>query len=273
LHKRTHRRALVVDGKLGFTGGAAILDKWLGHAQDPDHWRDCMVEVTGRLALSLQSAFTQIWAHATGELLAGDKFYPVSFFESVPESQGDPIRRHINVVSSPSSEAHPMRHLFWFSIRSAHRYVFITNPYFVPDSILKRVLMERAKAGVDVRILLPNQHIDLQPIRYASQSHFEDLLSAGVRIYEYQPTMIHQKLLVADGIWSLVGSVNMDVRSKELNQENTLGLVDESFAAQMERTFFDDIARAREVNLSEWRSRPFYRRIPERFFRLFEEQL
>jgi cardiolipin synthase len=273
LHKRTHRRALVIDGRIGFTGGAAVMDKWLGRAQDPDHWRDCMVEVGGRLALSLQSAFTQLWAHATGELLMGDDFYPATSFDHVQEVQGEPIRRHISVISSPSSEAHPMRHVFWYSIRAANRYVYITNPYFVPDNILKRVLMNRARAGVDVRVLVPNHHIDLKPIRFASQSHFDDLLAAGVRIYEYQPTMIHQKLLVADGVWSLVGSVNMDVRSKELNQENALGLVDEGFAAEMERTFFDDIARANEVQLSEWRRRPFHRRISERFFRLFEEQL
>jgi cardiolipin synthase len=232
-----------------------------------------MVEVGGRLALSLLSAFTQLWAHATGELLMGDDFFPPTLFEHVQEVQGEPIRRHISVISSPSSEAHPMRHVFWYSIRAANRYVYITNPYFVPDNILKRVLMNRARAGVDVRVLVPNHHIDLKPIRFASQSHFDDLLAAGVRIYEYQPTMIHQKLLVADGVWSLVGSVNMDVRSKELNQENALGLVDEGFAAEMERTFFDDIARANEVQLSEWRRRPFHRRIPERFFRLFEEQL
>lgn len=272
VHKRTHRRALVVDGRIGFTGGAAVMDKWLGDAQDPDHWRDCMVEVGGQIALSLQSAFSQLWAHVTGELLMGDVFYPPKFSERTPDVEGEPIRRHINVISSPSAEAHPMRHVFWYSIRAANRFVYITNPYFVPDNILKQVLVDRARAGVDVRVLVPNDHIDLKPIRYASQSHYDDLLAAGVRIFEYQPTMLHQKLLVADGVWSLVGSVNMDVRSKELNQENTLGLVDEGFAAEMERTFIEDISRAKEVQLSEWRRRPFYRMIPERFFRLFEEQ-
>ena len=126
---------------------------------------------------------------------------------------------------------------------------------------------------MDIRLLLPSHHIDLKPIRSASHSYFEELLEAGVRIYEFQPTMIHQKLLVADGVWSLVGSVNMDVRSKELNQENALGIMDEDFAADVEKTFFHDLERASEIDLATWRRRPLYHRIPERFFRLFEEQL
>ncbi|MEX2570448.1 MAG: phospholipase D-like domain-containing protein [Gemmatimonadota bacterium] len=273
MHKRTHRRALVVDGRIGFTGGAAVMDKWLGHAQDPDHWRDCMIEVRGRLALSLQSAFTQLWAHSTGELISGADFYPLHVHEPERDGNGEAVRRHLNIISSPSSEAHPMRHVFWFSIRSARERVYITNPYFVPDDILAAALKERARAGVDVRVLVPNKFTDLPLIRWASQSYYEELLEAGVRIYEYQPTMIHQKLFVADGVWSLVGSVNMDVRSKELNQENALGILDRGFAADLEATFFADLELAEEFDLDRWRGRPLHRRAVERFFRLFEEQL
>ncbi len=272
LHKRTHRRALVIDGLLGFTGGASIMDKWLGDARGADEWRDCMVEVRGRLALSLQSAFTQLWSHETGELLSGPEFYPRHAYEVEHESDGEPIRRHVNFNGSPSSETHPMRQVFWFSIQCARERVFITNPYFVPDDLLKDALKERASGGVDVRVLVPNRLNDLPIIRYASQSHYEDLLSAGVRIFEYQPTMIHQKLLVADDMWSLVGSVNMDVRSKELNQENALGMLDEGFATEMVETFFADLERAEEIDLDRWRRRPLRRKVVERFFRLFEEQ-
>jgi cardiolipin synthase A/B len=272
LHKRTHRRALVVDGLIGFTGGAAVMDKWLGDAQDEEHWRDCMVEVRGRLALSLQSAFSQLWTHTTGEILTGERFYPLHAHEAEHEGEGEPVRRHINIISSPSSEAHPLRHVFWLSIQSARERVYITNPYFVPDDIMMVALEEQARAGVDVRVLLPNRYNDVFVIRWASHSYYERLLEAGIRIYEYQPTMIHQKLLVADGRWSLVGSVNMDVRSKELNQENCLGIFDEGFAAELERTFFTDLERAVEIDLERWRRRPLYRRVPERFFRLFEEQ-
>jgi cardiolipin synthase len=272
IHKRTHRRAIVVDGKVGFTGGAAVMDKWRGNARSPEEWRDCMVEVGGRLALSLQSAFAQLWAHVTGELLVGEAFYPIGEHEGGPDVEGQPVRRHLSVISSPSSESHPMRPLYGFSIQSSQKRVYITNPYFVPDRILCSNLIDRAQAGVDVRVIVPSHHIDLKPIRLASQSYFEELLGGGVRIFEYQPTMIHQKLLVADGVWSLVGSVNMDVRSKELNQENALGILDEDFAAEMERTFLEDLSRSREVKLEEWRRRPWWHRIPERFFRLFEEQ-
>ncbi len=272
LHKRTHRRALVIDGMVGFTGGAAVMDKWEGNADDADHWRDCMVEVRGRLALSLQSAFTQLWAQTTGEIVTGPKFYPLNAHEAEQEGEGETVRRHVNVISSPSGEAHPMRHVFWLSIHCARERVYITNPYVVPDDILLAVLKERAQSGVDVRILVPNEHNDVPLIRWASRSYYQELLEAGVRIYEFQPTMIHQKLLVADGQWSLVGSVNMDVRSKELNQENALGIFDEGFAAELEATFHADLARAKEIELSSWKGRPLHHRLPERFFRLFEEQ-
>jgi cardiolipin synthase len=272
MHKRTHRRAIVIDGMIGFTGGAAVMDKWLGNAEGPDNWRDCMVEVRGRMALSLQSAFTQLWTQTTGELLSGESFYPLNAHDPEQDGEGEVIRRHVNVISSPSSVAHPMRHVFWLSIQCARERVYITNPYMVPDDILLSVLKDRAKAGVDVRILLPNKHNDVPLIRWASLSYYEELLTAGVRIFEYQPTMIHQKLLVTDGKWSLVGSVNMDVRSKELNQENAIGILDEGFGADVESTFHRDLERAVEIDLERWRRRPAIYRVPERFFRLFEEQ-
>lgn len=268
LHKRNHRRAIIVDGCIGYTGGAAIADKWLGRAQDPDHWRDCMVEVRGGLAANLQSAFTQLWSHVTGEMPVGACFYPTA-----PGAQrGEHVSSHINVVSSPSNEAHPLRRVFWMSFRCAGRCIYITNPYFVPDDVSRAVLKERASAGVDVRVLVPNELIDVSVIRWASHSYYEELLSAGVRIYEYQPTMIHQKLLVVDDCWSVVGSANLDVRSKELNQENVLGILDHGFAAQIRDTFFRDLEHAREIDLERWRRRPRWRRVPERVSRLFEEQ-
>lgn len=271
LHRRTHRRAIVVDGRVGFTGGAAIADHWARTGVDEGYWRDCMVELHGPLAVSLQGAFAQLWTQTTGEFLVGEAFYPKH--PPADDSGGEEITRHLSVISSPSGEAHPMRHLFWFSIQSARERVYVTNPYFVPDEILQAVIEERARAGVDVRFLVPGDRIDLKPIRWASHSYFDDLLKSGVRIYEYQPTLIHQKLLVADGVWSIVGSVNMDVRSKELNQENAIGMLDREFAATVEETFFQDLEHAREITLEDWRRRSPLARVRERFFRLFEEQL
>lgn len=272
VHRRNHRRAIVVDGVVGFTGGMAVADKWLGHASDPEHWRDSMVEVTGCIAGNLQSAFVQLWAHTTGEMIAGPRFFPSAERAGDEGPAGEAISRHVNVISSPSTEAHPLRAFFWYSFRSARRSLYVTNPYFVPDEVMCAVLRERARAGVDVRVLVPNELIDVKLIRWASQARYEKLLEAGIRIFEFQPTMIHQKHAVIDGVWSLVGSANLDVRSKELNQENVLGIQDRGFAREMEEVFFADLARAEEVRLDAWRRRPLRRRAAERIASLFEEQ-
>ncbi len=273
VHRRNHRRAIVVDGIVGFTGGMAVADKWLGHASDPERWRDSMVEVRGCIASNLQSAFAQLWSHTTGEMLSGSRFFPSEEQAAAAAgAEGEAISRHVNVISSPSNEAHPLRAFFWFSFRSALRSLYVTNPYFVPDDLMCEVLQERARAGVDVRVLVPNEHIDVRLIRWASHARYEKLLAAGIRIFEFQPTMIHQKHAVIDGLWSLVGSANLDVRSKELNQENVLGIQDRGFARQMEEAFFADLARADEILLDPWRRRPLWRRVPERIASLFEEQ-
>ncbi len=276
MHKRNHRRAIIIDGEIGFTGGAAVMDKWQGNGLDPDCWRDCMVEVHGALARNLQPAFTSLWTHVTGEMLVGPEFYGGG--DSDEEDivgdapPGEPISRHISVIGSPSTEAHPMRSLFWLSFRAACESIYVTNPYFVPDEIMCELLAERARAGVDVRFLVPGEKIDVKPIRWASRSLYEPLLEAGVRIYEYRPAMIHQKLAVIDANWSLVGSVNMDVRSKELNQENALGILDRGFARQVTETFFQDLEHAEEVKLETFRRRPVTERVLERVAGLFEEQ-
>lgn len=268
-HKRNHRRAIVIDGKIGFTGGASVGDKWLGDAQDPDHWRDMMVEVTGCAASNLQSAFTQLWASTCGEILIGPAFYPHD--AEVAES-AEELSRHVNVISSPADEAHPLRKFFFVSFRCARHRIYLTSPYFVPDDETRELLAERARAGVDVRLLVPSEHTDAKPIRWASHSYYQPLLAAGVRIYEYQRTMLHSKTLVVDGRWSIVGSANLDIRSKELNQENVIGILDRGFGTQLETTFVDDLRAAREIRLEEWRRRGLGARALERFWVLFAEQ-
>lgn len=272
LYKRNHRRAIVVDGRIGFTGGMSVDDKWLGRAQDPDHWRDCMIEVRGAIATNLQSAFTQLWSHVTGETLVGPAYFPLDHDEDRDRGPGEPISWHLNIISSPSNESHPLRRIFWLSVDAARSSIYITNPYFVPDDVMLNALVDRARAGVDVRVLVPNENIDIPIIRWASRAHYERALSGGVRIYEYQPTMIHQKLMVVDRRWSVVGSANMDVRSKELNQENVLGIRDAGFARQVEEVFFHDLRSAREMDLDEWRRRPRWQRIRDRVSLVFEEQ-
>ena len=280
-HKRNHRRAIVIDGTTGFTGGMAIGDKWLGHAQAPENWRDTMVEVTGPLATSLQSAFVAPWAHTTGEILAGPRFFPphvraVSAAETRAHSaqprDAQPVTRHTGIASSPSSENHPLRLLIAQTFLSANKRIYITTPYFIPDDSLRKALIERARAGVDVRVLSNSDHTDAKPIRLASHSYFEELLAAGVRIYEYEKTMIHSKHIVVDGVWCVVGSPNMDVRSKELNEENVLGIVDTGLGRELEKTFLEDQSNAREIRLEEWKQRGWFTRIVEELAALFEEQ-
>ena len=259
-HKRNHRRAIVIDGTVAFTGGAAVADHWLGDAANEEQWRDTMVRVTGPLAQTLQSAFADIWAFASGEILEGPDFFPPAADTSVQEPGG---MVHTGLASLPASDLHPLRLFIAQSFLSAQKRLYITTPYFVLDEEMRDVVAGRARAGVDVRILLPNDHTDAKLIRLTSHHYFEDLLAAGVKIYEYQPTMIHSKCIVVDGLWSVVGSANMDVRSIELNVENVLGIRDAAFAQALERTFQEDLKRAREVRLEEWRQRGTWAKVKE----------
>jgi cardiolipin synthase A/B len=265
-YKRNHRRAIVVDGKVAYTGGVAVGDKWLGNARGPEEWRDSMVRVTGCMARNLQSHFAEDWAAVTGEILVGDGFYPSD------EGGSDGPIRHAAVASSPGSEQHPMRYFFLLSFRAARRKLYIASPYFVPDEHTRKAVAALPGRGVDVRILLPNNHTDAKPIRLASHSYYDELLSAGVRIWEYQPTMMHTKLAVVDGCWSIVGSANMDIRSKELNEENVLGILDPGLAGAVETSFLADLERSREIRLDQWRKRGPGQRVLERLAVMFAEQ-
>jgi cardiolipin synthase len=269
-HKRTHRRSIVMDGKVAFTGGMAVGDKWLGNADSEEHWRDSMVRVTGPLAATVQSAFTGCWAHAAGEILVGEKFYPTLPVPADPVAE--PVLMHMGVASAPSSESHPLRVVFIQTFLSAQKSLYITTPYFVPDQVVREAVAKRARSGVDVRILLPDEHTDAKPIRHTTHSYLQDLLEAGVRVYEYQPTMMHTKHVVVDGRWSVVGSANMDIRSKELNEENVLGILDAGFARELEKTFFADLEKSTEIRLQEWKKRGLFKRFLERTCRLFAEQ-
>ena len=266
-HRRNHRRAIVIDGRVAFTGGAAIGDKWLGNAASSEEWRDSMVRVDGCLAHNLQSAFCELWAFCTGEVLTGDNVFP----PDLVDDEASPVRS-CGVISSPSSEEHPLRLFFFLTFLAARERLWITTPYFVPDRHTREVVKRRARAGVDVRILMPNHHTDARPIRRASHSYYSELLNAGVRIYEYQPTMMHTKGVVVDGKWSVVGSANMDIRSKELNEENVLGILDVDLAAQLEDTFRADIGRALEIDRVAWRRRGLGNRLIERICVMFAEQ-
>jgi cardiolipin synthase len=268
-HRRNHRRAIVVDGRVGFTGGAAVGDKWRGNARTPDEWRDSMVRVTGPMAHSLQAVFAQSWTSTSGEVLVGPAFFPL---EDVRAAAAGASIRYVSLASSPASEAHPLRLLFWLSFSAARRTLYLSSSYFVPDDHLRRAVSDRARAGVDVRLLLPGEHTDAKPIRWTSHGYYDELLSAGVRIFEYQPTFMHAKVLAVDGAWTVVGSANMDVRSHELNEENVLGILDGGLARAAEAAFLADLERSREIRLEEWRQRGWPARVRERLAGVFAEQ-
>jgi cardiolipin synthase len=266
-HRRNHRRAIVIDGDVGFTGGMAVGDQWLGHAEDPDHWRDMMFKLTGPLANSLQGAFVDQWAGSAGELLVGAGMYPRA---STTSTSG--VERFIHHINSPADDDHSMAHFFLLSIRAARSRVWISTPYFIPDDPLKQALIESARAGVDVRLLLPGTHIDNKTVRFSAHNHYDELLEAGVKIYEYLPTFSHAKYVVFDGDWSIIGSANLNSRSRRLDEENVFGILDRPLGAELERLFAADLGKSEAITLDAWRKRNPFFRVLEGFSRILDHQ-
>lgn len=264
IYRRTHRRAIVVDGKVGFTGGAAVSNKWRGDTRTPKEWRDSMTRVTGPLVVGVQSAFAANWVYVSGEVIAGPRFYP--------PARGDGPACGLSVVSSPSDAQQPIRMLIWLSFVNARRRLWIANSYFIPDVQIRNAVKDRARAGVDVRILVPGNHTDAIPVQYAGRTYYDELLEAGVRIFEYQASMMHAKTVVVDDAWCLVGSANLDERSMELNEENLLGVAEHEFARTAAEGLEQDFTRSREVKLDEWRRRPAYKRVLEKAATFLMEQ-
>jgi cardiolipin synthase A/B len=264
IYRREHRRATVIDGEIGFTGGAAISKKWKGNVTNRHEWRDSMTRVTGPLVAGIQSAFAENWVYCTGEVLAGPRFF--SPVEPGPGICG------VSVVSSPSDSLQTIRLLFWLSFSNARKRLWICNSYFIPDRRLRDAVVQRSKQGVDVRVLVPGNHTDAVPVQAAGQSYYEELLRAGVRIFEFEPAMMHAKTVVIDSAWSIVGSANMDERSMELNEENVLGIADQAFARSIEEGLLSDYGRSREIKLEEWQKRSVVRKAFERVAKALIEQ-
>jgi cardiolipin synthase len=266
-HRRNHRRSIVIDGEVGFTGGMAISDVWLGHAQDKEHWRDIMFKVTGPMARSLQSAFVDLWVSSSGELLIDPKNYPVSAPAVAPG-----VERFIHLASSPADDDLSMAYFFLLPLFAARESVYFAVPYYVPDQHLQRALVEKAKAGVDVRLLLPGPHTDNWIVRASAQARYQELLEAGVKVYEYEPTFMHAKYGVVDGKWAIIGSPNLNSRSRELDEENALGVYDPAFGSKLTTTFMKDLERAKQINLEEWRRRNPLQKAFETFSRILDQQ-
>jgi cardiolipin synthase len=262
LNYRTHRKILVIDGELGFTGGVGVADHWLGDAQDFDHWRDTHLRLTGPAVTMLEAAFYENWletGHATGAV--------VDLRPPAPETRA----RSIVAWSSPTGGSNRVKLLYLLSIAGARRTLDISSPYFVMDESSRFSLLEARRRGVRVRLLVEGDLTDAKPVKYASRAAYDELLAAGIEIYEYQPTMMHVKAMVVDGLWSIVGSTNFDNRSFELNDEVNVAITDRSVAERLTADFEADLKRSRRLLLDQWRGRPASDKARERIWSLFGE--
>jgi cardiolipin synthase len=265
LNHRTHRKLLVVDGRIGFSGGVGIADDWLGDADAKNHWRDTVARVEGPVVTQMQSAFMDNWVKSRGELLTGlDYFPPLA-----------PCGPHLTQVlkSSPTEGSSTVKLLYIISIVSAVKSIYISNAYFVPDADTTRALEGAVRRGVDVRVIVPGEFTDVPIVRQASRWHYERLLGRGIRIFEYQPTMMHAKTMVVDGAWSTIGSSNFDDRSFRLNDEVNINIYNDDVAAQMETMFHADLAKCEEVKLRKWFRRGLLDKTKEKLASFFRPQL
>ena len=265
LNNRTHRKLLVVDGRVGFTGGVGIAPIWEGHAQDKDHWRDSHFKVEGPVVAQMQSVFIDNWTKASGEVLHGAAYFPP------PVKAGD-HRAHM-FSSSPSGGAESMELMYLMAITAADHNIDLASAYFVPNALTRSTIVKALKRGVKFRIIVPGPFTDADTVSNASKATWGELLDAGAKIYEYQPTMYHCKVLVLDGRMTSVGSTNFDQRSFSLNDEANLNVYDEGFAKEQTRIFEDDLAKSVEYTAAQWHDRPLWDRVKERAASLLSSQL
>ena len=244
---RTHRKSLIIDGRVAFTGGAGIADHWSGHAQDPNHWRDIEICIEGPGAVPLQTGFAQNWLNTTGELVSGPDFFPAV------EPSGDVATQ--TILSSPEIGSSAVRIVTYLAIVCAQERLYIANAYFLPDDAAIDILIDAKKRGVDVKIIVPGKHNDMWIARHGSIHLYGKLLKADIEIYEYQRTMLHQKVMVVDGAWLTVGTTNFDNRSFALNEESNVCIYDRALAGELEKVFLEDLAVCRRVNLKAWKKR------------------
>lgn len=265
MNNRTHRKLLVVDGRLGFTGGVGVAPQWTGQAQDPGHWRDTHFEVEGPVVAQMQSVFIDNWIKVTGDVLHGPDYFPTLAPAGAAQAQ--------MFSSSPSGGSESMQLMYLLSITAASRSIDLSASYFVPDAMTLRALEAAMQRGVRLRIIVPGEHIDSETVRQASRATWGPLLAAGAVIAEYGPTMYHCKVMIVDGLLVSVGSTNFDNRSFRLNDEATLNVVDQAFASAQTATFEDDLAKARRVTHAAWLERPWHERVQEKLASLMGSQL
>ncbi|MBX3436089.1 MAG: hypothetical protein KF861_01265, partial [Planctomycetaceae bacterium] len=265
MNSRTHRKILVIDGRVGFIGGVGIADEWSGNAHSPRHWRDSHFQLEGPAVAHLQAAFADNWLKTHADVFNSSGYFPE--LAPVGDCQAQVFK------SSPREGGDSARLMFLLSISAARQRILIANSYFVPDDRTIAALVEARRRGVQVEIILPGRHIDTKVTRRASRSQWGPLLEAGVRIFEYQPTMYHCKVMVIDDCWVSVGSTNFDNRSFRLNDEANLNVIDRDFAAEQAQAFDRDKQSAHRVTLREWQQRPQREKLLDGFAGLLRSQL
>ncbi|GMU65856.1 MAG: cardiolipin synthase B [Acidobacteriota bacterium] len=264
-NNRTHRKLLIVDGRVAFTGGVGIADPWGGRAQDPEHWRDSHFRVEGPAVAQFQAAFNDNWMKITGRVLRGPAYFPELLPAGTMPAQ--------LFIASPAGGSESMHLMYLMAVASAARTIDLAAAYFVPDELLIEALIEARRRGVRVRVLLPGPHIDSETVRIASKREWGPLLREGVEIHLYQPTMMHTKALVVDAELVSVGSTNFDYRSFRLNDEASLNVFDVGFAAHMTTVFERDLRDATAFTFAMWQARPLRERIAETILLPIRSQL
>jgi cardiolipin synthase A/B len=244
---RNHRRILVIDGRVGFTGGSGVSRKWMGNGRTENHWRDTDIRIQGPAVEYLQAAFVENWLEATGVVLGGEAYFPR------PIAPGGDVYAQV-VKSSPAAGSFAMYTTFLLAVNSAQRSIHITNPYFVVDQRMREALITARRRNVRVMVLVPGA-IDHNIVRQASRRQFGDLLRAGVQIYEYAPALLHSKTMIIDGVWATVGSTNLDNRSFAVNDELNVIVYNRDVAQRLEAAFTDDLTRSRRITFEEWKKR------------------
>jgi cardiolipin synthase A/B len=259
---RTHRKILIIDGRIAFTGGAGVADHWLGHADDKEHWRDTQVRMRGPVVRLVEGAFYENFFETAGS---------VTPELDDPETEVDDTGHSLVLRSSPTGGSNDLKRLYLLGIASARRTIDITSPYFVTDESSNWSLKDAMSRGVKIRILVEGDKTDAMPVKYASREAYDWLLAMGIEIYEYQPTMMHTKTLVVDGAWSMFGSANFDNRSLELNDELNVAVADRELARRFTEDFEQDLRVSSRLELSSWRQRPRLEKAREKFWSYFGE--
>lgn len=251
LNNRDHRKIAIIDGRIGYIGGYGIAEEWSGHAQDKKHWRDTGLRIIGPVVNRMQGAFCENWIEETGEILAGEKYFPHT-------AAAGTTRAHL-AYTSPTGSISSVQVLYYLAIEAARHEIIIQNPYLLPDENSIVAIAHAVRRGVVVRIMVPATTTTDSPIvQHASHHQFGTLLKAGAHVYEYDKTLLHQKIIIVDGVWSCIGSTNFDSRSFNLNDEITIAILDPQIAGQLRAAFTDDLRYAHERHFDEWSNRPFW---------------